>query len=42
MMTDCSNCTFMELKFDGEHGNKREVLSSNCTFMELKFQKMNE
>ena len=34
----CSNCTFMELKYDkfGECGS--DFYSSNCTFMELKFK----
>ena len=32
---ECSNCTFMELKFEW-HGGKLRTESSNCTFMELK------
>ena len=32
----CSNCTFMELKYNISDANLAAIVSSNCTFMELK------
>ena len=36
LSVSCSNCTFMELKFESLNSNLAKVACSNCTFMELK------
>ena len=38
----CSNCTFMELKYDEEVQSEETSLCSNCTFMELKFEEISK
>ncbi len=35
---ECSNRTFMELKFDPDKGKSGVAFRSNRTFMELKYQ----
>ena len=37
-LSDCSNCTFMELKSASERSQPLSFLRSNCTFMELKWK----
>ena len=37
---DCSNRTFMELKYGSTAKTKAQRASSNRTFMELKFQNL--
>ena len=39
---DCSNRTFMELKYNRKKIRHGMIESSNRTFMELKFLKMNK